>query len=72
MQKFKITIIVEYKNYYYGFIHRRRHRLEGHPLRVKHKQDWGRGFILLLPYDAALPESDAGSDGVKPALGIVI
>ena len=22
---------------------------EGHPLQVRHKQDWGRGFILLLP-----------------------
>ena len=22
---------------------------EGHPLQVGHKQDWGRGFILLLP-----------------------
>ena len=34
---------------------------EGHPLQVRHKQDWGRGFILLLPQTAALPESDAGS-----------
>ena len=25
----------------------RRH-LEGHPLQVRHKQDWGRGLILLL------------------------
>ena len=22
---------------------------ERHPLQVRHKQDWGRGFILLLP-----------------------
>ena len=22
---------------------------EWHPLQVRHKQDWGRGFILLLP-----------------------
>ena len=29
---------------------------EGHPLQVKHKQDWGRGFILLLPQIAALPD----------------
>ena len=26
---------------------------EGHPLQVKHKQDWGRGFILLLSQAAA-------------------
>ena len=35
---------------------------EGHPLQVRHKQYWGRGFILLLPQTAALPGSDAGSD----------
>ena len=34
---------------------------EGHPFQVRCKQDWGRGFILLLPQTAALPESDAGS-----------
>ena len=62
-------IIIEYKNYDYGFIRR---RLEGHPLRVRQKQDWGRGFILILPQDAVLPGSDAGSDVVKPALGFVI
>ena len=39
-----------------------RRRLEEHPLQVRHKQDWGRGFILLLPQTAALPKSDAGSD----------
>ena len=27
----------------------RRRRLEGHPLQVRHKQDWGRGFILFYP-----------------------
>ena len=32
------------------------------PPQARHKQDWGRGFILLLPQTAALPESDAGSD----------
>ena len=63
-------IIVEYKNYDYGFIHRRR-RFEGHPLRVRHKQDWGRGFIFLLPQDAVMPGSDPGS-GVKPVMSIVI
>ena len=31
---------------------------EGYPLQVRHKQDWGRGFILLLPQVAALPESE--------------
>ena len=45
---------------------------EGHPLQVRHKQDWGRGFILLLPQTAALPESDAGSDVIKPASSFVI
>ena len=47
-------------------------RLERYPLQVRHKQDWGRGFILLLPQAAVLPESDAGSDVAKPALGFVI
>ena len=32
----------------------------GHQLWIKHKQDWGQGFIHLLPRAAALPESDAG------------
>ena len=45
---------------------------EGHPLQVRHKEDWGRGFILLLPQTAALPESDAGSDVIKPASSFVI
>ena len=44
---------------------------EGHPLQVRHKQDWGRGFILLLPQTAALPESDAGSGVIKPASSFV-
>ena len=39
---------------------------EGYPLQVRHKQDWGRGFILLLPQTAALPGLDAGSDVVTP------
>ena len=34
---------------------------EEHPLLVRHKHDWGQGFILLVPQTAALPESDAGS-----------
>ena len=47
---------------------------EGHPLQIRHKQDWGRGFILLLPQTAALPESesDAGSGVIKPASIFVI
>ena len=44
----------------------------GYPLQVRHKQDWGRGFILLLPQTAALPGSDAGSDVIKPASSFVI
>ena len=45
---------------------------EGYPLQVRHKQDWNRGFILLLPQTVALPESDAGSDVIKPASSFVI
>ena len=37
-----------------------------YPLQVRHKQDWSRAFILLLPQAAVLPGSDAGSDVVKP------
>ena len=46
--------------------------LKRYPLQVRHKQYWGQGFILLLPQAAVLPESDAGSDVIKPALGFVI
>ena len=46
--------------------------LEGYPLQTRHKQDWGRGFILLLPQTAALPGSDVGSDVIKPASSFVI
>ena len=49
----------------------RRHRFEGHPIQVRHKQDWGRGFILLLLQAAVLPESDASSDGVFELVGNV-
>ena len=52
-------------------LHRRR-RLKGYPLQVIHKQDWGQGFILLLPQTAALSGSDAGSDVIKPASSFVI
>ena len=47
-------------------------RLKRYPLQVRHKQNWGRGFILLLPQTAALPGSDAGSDVIKPASSFVI
>ena len=49
-----------------------RRRLERYPLQVGHKQDWGRGFILLLPHAAVLPESNVGSGVIKPASGFVI
>ena len=45
---------------------------EGYPFQVRHKQDWGPGFILLLPQIAALPESDAGRGVIKPASSFVI
>ena len=47
---------------------------EGHPLQVRHKQDWDRGFIPLLPQTAALPEleSDAGSAVIKPASSFIM
>ena len=40
---------------------------EEYPLQVRHKQNWSRGFILLLPQTAALSESDAFSGVIKPA-----
>ena len=46
---------------------RRCRRLERYPLQVRHKQDWDRGFMLLLPQTAALLESDADSGVIKPA-----
>ena len=49
-----------------------RSSFEGHPLQVRHKQDWGRGFIFLLPQTAELPESDAGSGVIKSASSFVI
>ena len=39
---------------------------EGYPLQVRHKQYWGREFILLLSQAVVLPGSDAGSDVFKP------
>ena len=46
--------------------------MKRYPIQVRHNQDWGRGFILLLPQTAVLPESDAGSDVIKPASSFVI
>ena len=37
-----------YKNLGQNVTYRRR-RLKRYPLQVRHKQDWDRGFILLLP-----------------------
>ena len=39
--------------------------IHSHRFQARHKQNWGRGFILLLPQTAALPESDAGSGVIK-------
>ena len=50
----------------------RRRRLKGYALQVRCKQDWDRGFILLLPQAAVLLGSDAGSDVVKPTSSFVI
>ena len=41
--------------------------MEGHPLWLSHKQQWGQGFILLLAQAVVLPKLDAGSDSVEPA-----
>ena len=59
---------VEIKHFFV-FVRRRR-RLEGDPLQVRHKQDWGRNFILLLPQAAVLLGSNAGSDVVKQLTNI--
>ena len=42
------------------------------PLHVRHKQDWGRTFILFIPLAAVLTGSDARNDAVEPASGFVI
>ena len=48
------------------------YRSSSFPLQVRHKQDWGRGLILLLYQTAALPGSNAGSDVIKPASSFII
>ena len=40
-------------------------RLKRNQLRIRHKQDWGRDFIVYLPQAAVLPKSDADIDVVK-------
>ena len=82
LKKHVEEIMQEYSNYNFcNFYQRMREwtekglslsSFEGYPLQVKHKQDWGQGFILLLPQTAALPESDAGSGVIKPASSFVI
>ena len=47
-------------------------KFEGHPLWVRHKKDWDCRFIPLLLQAAILSGSDAGRDGVEPALGFII
>ena len=71
-------MVVFKKDYSLEFFHRTLGRnrwqsssFEGYTLQVRHKQDWGRGFILVLPQTAVLPESDAG-DVIKPASSFVI
>ena len=48
----------------------RRRCLEGHPLQVSHKQDWGREFITIPGCCRLLPGSEAGSDGFEPVSGV--
>ena len=44
--------------------------MKDHQLLVK--QGWGQKLILVLPKVAALPGSDAGSNGVEPASSFVV
>ena len=71
-EQFKANIFKLINSFLLESRRRRRRRLKRYPLQVRHKQDWGRGFILLLPQTAALPGSDAGSDVIKPASSFVI
>ena len=43
--KINIVTIIAFCNFFSSS------SFEGHPLQVRHKQEWGRGFILLLPPD---------------------
>ena len=56
----------------YNCIPRRRRLLDRYLIQVRHKQDWDRGFILLLHQAAVLPESDADSDVVQLTSSFVI
>ena len=70
---FPIAIIVEQKNKQQDNSRSSSSSsFEGYPLQVRHKQEWGRGFILLLHQTAVLPGSNAGSDVIKPASSFVI
>ena len=66
--------LVKSKEMTFSIFRRRRRRpsLKRYPLQVRHKQDWARGFILLLPQTAVLPESNAGSGVIEPASSFVI
>ena len=46
--------------------------MEEHTLQVRHKQDWGLGFILILPHATVLAGADVGIDVAKSALDFVI
>ena len=49
-----------------------RRLLDEPSLWVRYRQEWGRGFILLLPQDVFLPGSDTVRDGFEPEPGFVI
>ena len=65
-----IHVIFRYNSVTYTLVKQEREWLsssfKGYPLQIRHKQDWGREFILLLP------GSDAGSDVVKPVTSFFI
>ena len=52
------------------FLRCRHCRLEKHTFKVRHKQDWGLGFILILPHATVLARADVGVD--VSASGFVI
>ena len=70
---YKIVLIIFYQSSWFYILTKASKRIRpGSVLQVRHKQDWGRGFILLLPQTAELPGSDAGSDVIKPASSFFI
>ena len=72
LSDFKFFTAISYSDPTVNCIWHPCHNLERYPLQVRQKQDWGRGFILLLPQAAIPPGSDAGSDVIKPASSFVI